>query len=150
MKALSRRQWQFVALALLVFAALKVALITWYLQHRQPAASAVTSVTSVTSVSCSTLQQGCTLPDGSVLRFADGPRQRSPFTLTLSKQGGEAPTVEFSMRDMDMGFNRYRFVDGGDHWQARVTLPACVSGSPDWLLDLHQDGHTYRIAFRAG
>lgn len=144
MKALSRRQWQFVALALLVFAALKVALITWYLQHRQPAAPAITSV------SCNTLQQGCTLPDGSVLRFADAPRQRSPFTLTLSKHGGEAPTAEFSMRDMDMGFNRYRFVDGGDHWQARVTLPACVSGSPDWLLDLHQDGHTYRIAFRAG
>ncbi|MDC7712978.1 hypothetical protein PQU96_02360 [Vogesella sp. LYT5W] len=144
MKALSRRQWQFVALALLVFAALKVALITWYLQHRQPAAPAVTSV------SCSTLQQGCTLPDGSVLRFADAPRQRSPFTLTLSKQGSEAPTAEFSMQDMDMGFNRYRFVDGGDHWQARVTLPACVSGSPDWLLDLHQGDHTYRIAFRAG
>ncbi|MDC7705963.1 hypothetical protein [Vogesella indigofera] len=143
MKALSRRQWQFIALALLVFAALKVALISWYLQQRQPAAP------TVTSVSCSTLQQGCPLPDGSVLRFVDGPRQRSPFTLTLSKQGGEAPTAEFSMRDMDMGFNRYRFVDGGDHWQAKVTLPACVTGSPDWLLDLHQDGHIYRIPFRA-
>ncbi|KMJ52993.1 hypothetical protein ACG97_10815 [Vogesella sp. EB] len=143
MKALSRRQWQFIALALLVFAALKVALISWYLQQRQPAAPAVTSV------SCSALQQGCALPDGSVLRFVDGPRQRSPFTLTLSKQGSEAPTAEFSMRDMDMGFNRYRFVDGGGHWQAKVTLPACVTGSADWLLDLHHDGHIYRIAFRA-
>lgn len=143
MKALSRRQWQFIALALLVFAALKVALIVWYLQQRQPAAPAVTSV------SCSSLQQGCTLPDGSMLRVDSIPRQRHPFTLTLSKHGSEAPTAEFSMRDMDMGFNRYRFVDGGDHWQARITLPACVSGSPDWLLDLRQDGHIYRIAFRA-
>ncbi len=146
MKALSRKQWQFVALALLVFAALKVTLITWYLQHRQPAAP---TTPAVMTVSCSTLQQGCPLPDGSVLRFVDAPRQRSPFTLTLSKRGDETPSAEFSMRDMDMGFNRYRFVKAGDQWQARVTLPACVSGSPDWLLDLHQNGHIYRIAFRA-
>jgi len=139
---LTRQQLALIAVLLIAFALLKGGLIWWYLHYKNQPEAPIT-------VSCPNLQAGCQLPDGSLLRLDRVPQAATPFGLTLSQLDGKPPAIAFSMRDMDMGFNRYRFVDGGDHWQARVTLPACVSGSPDWLLDLHQDGHIYRIAFRA-
>ena len=140
MKQLTRKQWLFIAVALLLFAALKIALISWYLQRPKAAPAIV-------NVSCSALQQGCTLPDGSVLRFASAPHHGQPFDISLSKHGDGVPQASFSMVDMDMGFNRYHFVDGGQLWRARVTLPACVSGSVNWQLELQQGEHIYRIPF---
>jgi len=48
-----------------------------------------------------------------------------------------------------MGFNRYRFVAAGQQWQAKVTLPVCISGSGDWLMDLQQGEHRYRVRFKS-
>lgn len=140
MKKLSRKQWVFIAIALLAFAATKVALISWYLKQQA-------QTPHVTSIRCDSPGQGCSLPDGSVLRFASPPRQSQPFDIHLSKNSAATPAAEFSMVDMDMGFNRYNFVDKGDKWHARVTLPVCVTGSHRWQLDLHQGEQVYRIAF---
>lgn len=142
MKKLTRQQWLFVAIALICFALLKAGLIYWYLQQKDKPAPRV-------EVSCSNLQQGCALPDGSRLRFDRVPHHSEPFLITLDQAGNSAPSAEFSMADMDMGFNRYRFVANGPQWQARVTLPVCVSGSGDWLLDLQHDGQTYRVRFKS-
>ena len=142
MKKLSRQQWLFVGIALICFAMLKAGLIYWYLQNKG-------SELQRQDVSCSNLQQGCTLPDGSVLRFDRTPHHSQPFLITLGKTAGAAPAAEFSMEKMDMGFNRYRFVDGNTQWQAKVTLPVCISGSGDWLLDLKYADRSYRIRFKS-
>lgn len=142
MKKLTRQQWLFVAIALICFALLKAGLIYWYLQQKDKPATRI-------DVSCSNLQQGCALPDGSTLRFDRVPVHSQPFLITLDKAGSEAPSAEFSMEKMDMGFNRYRFVAAASQWQAKVTLPVCVSGSGDWLMDLHHGGQYYRIRFKS-
>jgi len=142
MKKLTRQQWLFIAIALICFALLKAGLIYWYWQHKDEAASRI-------DVSCSSLQQGCALPDGSTLRFDRVPRHSQPFLITLDKAESDAPSAEFSMEKMDMGFNRYRFVAVGQQWQAKVTLPVCISGSGDWLMDLHHGDQQYRIRFKS-
>ena len=142
MKKLSRQQWLFVAIALICFALLKAGLIYWYLQQKDKPVQRI-------DVSCHSLQQGCPLPDGSVLRFDRTPRHSQPFLITLDKAGSTAPSAEFSMEKMDMGFNRYRFVAAGTQWQARITLPVCISGSGDWLLDLNYPDRRYRLRFQS-
>lgn len=142
MKKLSRQQWLFVAIALICFALLKAGLIYWYLQQKDKPAQPV-------NVSCSNLQQGCTLPDGSMLRFDRTPRHSQPFLITLDKAASSTPSAEFSMEKMDMGFNRYRFVAAGTQWQAKVTLPVCISGSGDWLMDLKLGEQNYRVRFKS-
>jgi len=69
MKKLSRQQWLFVAIALICFALLKAGLIYWYLQQKDKPAQPA-------DISCSNLQQGCALPDGSTLRFDRVPPAR--------------------------------------------------------------------------
>lgn len=140
---LTRQQLALIAVLLLAFALAKIGLIWWYLQHKATPDTPPEPV----AVACAQPTQGCTLPDGSVLTFTQAPQGAKPFDLTLSKQPGDAPALEFAMRDMDMGFNRYRLADGGPQWQARVTLPVCVTGSHDWqLLVIHAD-RRYRIDF---
>jgi hypothetical protein len=58
------------------------------------------------------------------------------------------PSVEFSMADMDMGFNRYRFVADGANWQARITLPVCATGSRHWIATLHLGDKAYSLPFQ--
>ncbi len=56
--------------------------------------------------------------------------------------------VAFSMRGMDMGWNRYRLeTDGAGGWQAQVTLPICVSGRSDWLADFEISAAGQRLQF---
>lgn len=55
-------------------------------------------------------------------------------------------TLEFQMRDMDMGLNRYRLEHAADgEWRGRAILPMCVSGRSDWLakLEIAQGGHRW-------
>ncbi|HFD80310.1 MAG TPA: hypothetical protein ENK05_07980 [Gammaproteobacteria bacterium] len=62
-----------------------------------------------------------------------------PFPLRLEVGGGVTPetaSVDFSMKGMDMGLNRYLLQRQGDEWRARVTLPVCGSGRSDWLADV--------------
>lgn len=141
LQKLNRGQLVLLACALLGFAALKGGMIYWYL-HQQPAQS------GPMMVSCDNLQQGCQLPNGSTLRVDSAPRHSQPFNILIDK-AAQAPSAEFSMADMDMGFNRYRFVAANAGWQARVTLPVCVTGSQSWLMDIELDQQRYRIAFKA-
>ena len=142
MKKPNRKQLILIAILLIVFAAIKGSMIYWYFQQQ-------TTSPAITAVSCPNLQQGCQLPDGSTLRFATPAKQQTPFLITLSNHQGKAPSAEFSMENMDMGFNRYRFVSQNGQHQANITLPFCITGSHDWLLDLHTDKQVYRVAFKA-
>lgn len=54
--------------------------------------------------------------------------------------------VEFQMRDMDMGLNRYRLERSEDgFWQGRAVLPVCTTGRSDWVavIGIEQDGRRW-------
>lgn len=129
-----------IGLALLLLAALKVGLVWWYLQHKQQPAAPV-------ALACNVTQGLCSLPDGGSLRFVSPPRNGQPFVMRLEGVSAVEPSVEFAMADMDMGFNRYRFVADGSNWQARVTLPVCATGSHRWIATLHLGEQAYSLPF---
>ncbi|SCK04865.1 hypothetical protein [Vogesella sp. LIG4] len=138
---LTRQQLALIAVLLIAFALLKAGLIWWYLNHKTPH-----SAPPVT-VSCSNLQAGCSLPDGSLLRLDSAPQAARPFGLTLSHVPAAAPGIAFAMRDMDMGFNSYKLLPQGADFVARITLPVCVSGSRQWQMTLKYPDKSYLIDF---
>lgn len=125
---MDRKKWLWLAGALLLLAALKLALLGWWWRSQAAAPKAET-------VAC-TVDAACALPGGGELRFAGAPLEGKPFEIVLTGEVGDAPTAEFAMADMDMGFNRYRFVREDGRWVARVQLPVCVSQSRNWLMTL--------------
>jgi hypothetical protein len=85
-------------------------------------------------------EQGCTaMAEGLTVqvRFDTPARALKPFPISLkidSDNTVEAVLASFSMRDMDMGLNRYRLGrDANGDWHGTVTLPICVSGRSDWI-----------------
>lgn len=137
---LTRQQLALIAVLLIAFALLKAGLIWWYLHHKTPHAAPV-------AVSCSNLQAGCTLPDGSLLQLDSKPQAAKPFGLTLSHVPATAPSIAFAMRDMDMGFNSYKLLPQGADFVAHITLPVCVSGSRQWQMTLHYPDKSFLIDF---
>ncbi|UTH72485.1 hypothetical protein [Chromobacterium sp. IIBBL 290-4] len=136
-----QRKWLLIAVALLVFGAIKFGLIYWYLRHKPKAPAAQT-------LSCDIVKTACVLPGGGRLSFVSAPAHGQPFEVRLNGvEALEAPTADFSMPDMDMGFNRYTFIKDGDGWKAKVTLPMCVSGSRAWRLELKSGAGHYQVPF---
>ncbi|MBI3145407.1 MAG: hypothetical protein HYZ18_09145 [Pseudogulbenkiania sp.] len=133
-------KWTTIGVALVLLGAVKFALISWYLSRPVEAA--------VQDVACDPAQSSCRLPNGMQLQFVTAPKSGQPFEIRLSGEAKDAPAAEFSMRDMDMGFNRYRFVAQQGGWQARVTLPMCVSQRQDWVMTLEVEGRRYSLPFR--
>jgi hypothetical protein len=70
-----------------------------------------------------------------VIRFLQPPSALKPFGVQLVADtiNPQSIVVEFSMRGMDMGMNRYSLqpLDGGA-WATQVTLPVCSLGRHDW------------------
>ena len=132
------------AVLLLLFAAGKFWLLHWFTQQ-QPEITAV-------AAPCQPAQ-GCTLPDGSRLQFRAALRQ--PFDIELSNvpAGVQQVAISFSMRDMDMGFNRFDLrpqTDNSGHWRAtQVRLPVCTDQRHDYLADVHIGEQTFQVAFEA-
>jgi len=49
--------------------------------------------------------------------------------------------VQFTMKGMDMGLNRYRLVsDGAGRWTGKAMLPVCTTGRTDWLATVMLNG----------
>jgi hypothetical protein len=138
---MTRRKWLWLGAGLTLLGLFKLALISWYLlrSHAEPA---------VVSLACPPVSSTCLLPDGVRLRFLSVPQEGQAFSITLDgvRGGGVAPAAEFSMRNMDMGFNRYRFVPAGTAWRASVILPVCSAGRHDWLMLLKVNGQQVRLA----
>ncbi|AXE32534.1 hypothetical protein DK842_03140 [Chromobacterium phragmitis] len=136
-----QRKLLLLGVALLLFAALKAGLIFWYL-HNKPAEPAARTL------SCDVAGGACALPGGGALRFSARPSHGQPFEIRLDGVAADAaPTADFTMPGMDMGFNRYTFIRDGDGWKARVILPMCVSGSRDWQVELRLGKEAYRLRF---
>jgi hypothetical protein len=89
-------------------------------------------------LSCVDITQSCGNAMFTV-QFAEAPQVMKPLHLNLHMHQVEAVKnihVDFSMQNMEMGFNRYRLIQAsqsGD-WQAEVTLPICVQGRSDWRM----------------
>ena len=135
------RKLIYAAALLLLFAAVKLAALYWWTE-KQPVAE---------EVACD-LAAGCTLPDGALLRFAPAAALQKPFDIVLDgAEGARGVSVSFSMRDMDMGFNRYDLHrDAAGVWRAQnVRLPLCTEARHDFLADVAVDGKVYRVPFSA-
>lgn len=81
------------------------------------------------------------------LVFSARPTPLEAFTVRIEAPGMQAAQAEFQMIGMDMGFNRYDFRSAEGGFEARVTLPVCVSGRRDWVMQLTLDGVPYRLEF---
>ena len=115
---------------LILFAAAKLLLLDWW-QKQQPQARAA---------ECD-LIKGCILPDGSA------------FDITVENTPAETQqvSISFSMKDMDMGFNRYMLQQQSPRtWQAhQIHLPVCVEGRRDYIADITIGGQTFQTTFTA-
>ena len=143
MKKLSRQQWLFVAIALICFALLKAGLIYWYLQQKgQTGTRASTSAAAICSkaVRCRTAAH-CAL---TVCRV-----HSEAFLITLEQGRQRArPAPSFRWKKWTWASTATALSPQASQWQAKVTLPVCISGSGDWLMDLQQGGHRYRDPFQ--
>lgn len=55
--------------------------------------------------------------------------------------------IQFQMRAMDMGLNRYRLqADADGVWRGRAVLPVCSTGRSNWIaqVDISMDGRRWR------
>jgi hypothetical protein len=100
---------------------------------------------------CRDMATGCSL-DALSIKADRTPEMMRPFKLEVNLPEAKAVYASFSMRDMDIGFNRYRLVQqpsGG--WQAEVTLPICTQSRSDWIMSLEIEGKgsdtRYQVAF---
>lgn len=131
-----------VGVLLLVFAAVKlIALGRW--QRQQPQAK---------QAECQ-VTQGCTLPNGVYVKFSDKLEIKQPFDIVLKNvpETTQEITVSFSMKDMDMGFNRFNIRRQNDGtWAAKqIRLPMCVENRHDYLADINIGGEVFQTAFTA-
>lgn len=127
---------------LLVFAAAKLFMLDWW-QKQQPQA---------VQAECNAVQ-GCTLPNGVHAKLDALVSAKQPFDVVLTQVPPEAAevAVSFSMKNMDMGFNRYKLKREADGtWAARqIRLPLCVERRNDYLMDVHIGGQVFQTAFIA-
>ncbi|MDP2024779.1 hypothetical protein [Sulfuriferula sp.] len=109
--------------------------------------------TAPVMLTCPDPTQGCALTvngQPAQLRFIGTPSGLRPFVLQLSAPAIKDSYASFTMRGMDMGFNRYRLLAVAPGvWQARIVLPVCVTGRRDWVLTLSIGGDNYEIPFAA-
>lgn len=121
-----------------------VGLVVWWSPARHgPGAAPI--------LQCADLQRGCRtdLAGSSVYVALHGAlKPLQPFEVRVEAAAARSVEARFHMEDMDMGFNLYvlRPVAPGV-FQARVTLPVCVTGRRDWIMYLNVDGQTLAVPF---
>ncbi|MEZ0232166.1 MAG: hypothetical protein ACAH12_04955 [Methylophilaceae bacterium] len=89
--------------------------------------------TPIIKLACADLTQGC----GNqliTLKVDKPPQIMRPFQLTVEMPQAKEMHVSFAMRNMDIGFNRYRLIKQADGWHAEVTLPVCSQSRSDWMM----------------
>ena len=144
MQKLTSQQKILLAILLLGFAAAKVAALWWWQQqHPAPAAAVHTAACNV--------RQGCVLSQGSHVQFSPQSSAKSPFDIIISNAPADVAqvSVSFSMRGMDMGFNRYALQKQSDgSWVARqIRLPLCIDNRNDYLADITIGTEHHRLPF---
>lgn len=108
---------------------------------------------TVSAADCDSARAACGAQgEGLQIELRLGPpvRPLEPFDVALRVADGvltDAARVEvqFVMRGMDMGINRYRLARAADGiWRGRAILPVCTSQRADWIAELDIRDGTYR------
>jgi hypothetical protein len=86
---------------------------------------------------CADIEAGCG-NDIFKLKFMSSPAVMKPMRLYLETKNAKQVYVAFAMEKMDMGLNRYRLIKQGDLdlWLGDFTLPVCVQGRSDWIVEV--------------
>lgn len=94
------------------------------------------------------------LAEGIALRFGLGPGLRPlrlfPIRVEVDGPGVAGVLVNLSMRDMDMGINRFRLTrTGAGSWAGEGMIPVCWVGRRDWIasVTLETDAGPYQADF---
>lgn len=92
------------------------------------------------TLNCPDLTSGCTIDNLSV-STNHPPKILKPFELRIQLPDGGADGGEvyasFAMSGMEMGLNRYKLIKKAENlWVAEVTLPVCVRGRADWVMQI--------------
>lgn len=144
MQSMTRKNLILIAIALFIFASIKLILLFWWNQQQ-------THTDTQTIDSCSFLQEGCRFDKQANFKAIGLNNAKSPFTLQAQNVSPHVKSIEvsFQMKGMDMGFNRFNLKPQGEGvWQLdRVYLPLCVAGRHDWLVIWKVDGQTYQAEF---
>lgn len=104
---------------------------------------------------CDSAQRACRARgDGQELELRLGPpvQPMQSFEITLRSLHGRLDAdarveVQFQMRAMDMGINRYRLaVDAEGIWRGQAMLPMCSAGRSDWIaqVEISASGQRWR------
>lgn len=115
-------------------------------------------VTLKVETDCDSAQRACVARgDDLELELRLGPPLRTleSFEIRLRRVRGTLDAhaqveLQFQMRAMDMGLNRYRLLTDADGvWRGRAMLPVCSAGRSDWTaqLDISVDGRRWRAEF---
>lgn len=110
-------------------------------------------------LACPDISAGCVV-DNLMVRTSHSPQVLKPFELSIQWESENVVAVSevyasFAMEGMEMGLNRYRLVQKSENlWVAEVTLPACVRGRADWIMQVEAKSRlgsmTYLLAFYTG
>lgn len=86
---------------------------------------------------CTDIVSGCG-NDLFKLKFLNSPQVMKPIRLQLETVNARQVYASFAMERMEMGLNRYHLLKQADSdlWFAEVTLPVCVQGRSDWVVEL--------------
>ncbi|QEY26912.1 hypothetical protein [Neisseria zalophi] len=141
----SNKQKILIAVLLLLFAAVKIGGLLWW-KNSQP------DVRVMAEAECN-VQKGCHLPNGAEVEFVGQVSTQTPFDIVINNVPPETQEVyvSFSMRDMDMGFNRYKLVrqEGGEWAAKNIRLPICTQDRRDYLADIHIGGEVFQMVVMA-
>ena len=134
------RKWLLIGVLLIIFAVLKAWAVLWW-RGRQP---------QVKETAACDITSGCRLPNGAMVAFGGKVGLKTPFDVVVREVSAQDISVSFSMRDMDMGFNRFELRREGAEWRANgVRLPFCTESRHDFSADIAIDGQVYRVPFSA-
>jgi len=115
-------------------------------------------VTLQIETNCDSAQRACRARGDDLeleLRLGPPVRPMETFDIQLRRLHGRLDTdaqvtVEFQMRDMEMGLNRYRLAadagDAGGVWRGQAVLPICSAGRSDWFaqVEISASGQHWR------
>lgn len=110
-----------------------------------------------TASGCDAATKACEISAANIrLSLALGPNVKPlvGFPVRLRIEGGEVAeqsvSVDFQMKGMDMGMNRYRLQSiAPSVWQGHAILPVCSASRMDWLaiVEFSLSGRPYQAVF---
>lgn len=139
----NQKKWIILAVGLLVFAAIKIAMLLWWQGNQKP----------VQSMDCQISQMACPFGNqGASMQLVGVGDNKTPFTIRAANVPPNVREIHasFTMRDMDMGFNRFVLEKQADGvWLAQgVRLPLCTQSRHDWIMTWQVDGQHFQAAFQ--